>query len=127
TWEALGEDLKALLTPEEYESAKRSTFNAFYTSATVISAIHEAISRLGAPRRATILEPGCGTGNFMSFGTPQTRFIGIELDCISGRIARALHLGQDIRIENFRDTRLPEGKIDAVIGNVPFADMKLDY
>ena len=50
------------------------------------------------------------------------RFIGIELDLISGRIAKALHSEQDIRIENFRDTRLPEASLDAVIGNVPFAD-----
>ena len=55
------------------------------------------------------------------------RFIGVELDSISGRIAKALHPGQDIRIENFRDTRLPEASIDAVVGNVPFADLKLDY
>ena len=79
------------------------------------------------PDNATILEPGCGTGNFMSQGKPGARFIGVELDSISGRIARALHPDQDIRIENFRDTKLPEDRIDAVIGNVPFADLKLDY
>jgi SAM-dependent methyltransferase len=79
------------------------------------------------PANATILEPGCGTGNFMSHGRPGTRFIGIEMDSISGRIAKALHPDQDIRIENFRDTRLPEDRIDAVVGNVPFADLKLDY
>ncbi len=67
-WQALGEELKTLLTPEEYDSAKRTTFNAFYTSPTVIAAIHEAIARLGVPANATILEPGCGTGNFMSHG-----------------------------------------------------------
>ncbi len=127
SWQALGEELKTLLTPEEYDSAKRTTFNAFYTSPTVISAIHEAIGRLGVPAGATILEPGCGIGNFMSQGREGTRFIGVELDSISGRIAKALHPGQDIRIENFRDTKLPEGRIDAVIGNVPFADLKLDY
>src|SRR5262249_49908361 len=55
------------------------------------------------------------------------RFVGVELDSISGRIAKSLHPDQDIRIENFRDTRLPENGIDAVIGNVPFADLKLDY
>src|SRR5262249_31760888 len=59
SWQALGEELKRLLTPEEYDSAKRTTFNAFYTSPTVISAIHEAIGRLGVPAGATILEPGC--------------------------------------------------------------------
>ena len=126
-WQALGEELKTLLTPDEYDSAKRTTFNAFYTSPTVIAAIHEAISRLGVPGNATILEPGCGTGNFMSQAAEGQRFIGVELDSISGRIAKALHPGQDIRIENFRDTTLPEDRIDAVIGNVPFADLKLDY
>ena len=126
-WQALGEELKTLLTPEEYDSAKRTTFNAFYTSPTVIAAMHEAIARLGVPDNATILEPGCGTGNFMSQGKPGNRFIGVELDSISGRIARALHPEHDIRIESFRDTKLPENRIDAVIGNVPFADLKLDY
>jgi N12 class adenine-specific DNA methylase len=72
-------------------------------------------------------EPGCGTGNFMSQGSNGHRFIGVELDSISGRIARALHPNQDIRIESFRDTKLPEERIDAVIGNVPFADLKLEY
>jgi SAM-dependent methyltransferase len=126
-WQALGEELIALLTPAEYDSAKRTTFNAFYSSPTVISIIHDAIVRLGLPANATILEPGCGTGNFMSYGQPGTRFIGIEMDSISGRIAKALHPGQDIRVENFRDTQLPDDRIDAVVGNVPFADLKLDY
>ncbi len=116
-----------MLSPEEYDSAKRTTFNAFYTSPTVIAAIHAAIARLGVADNATALEPGCGIGNFMSQGPEGMRFIGVELDSISGRIAKALHPDQDIRIENFRDTRLPEGHIDAVIGNVPFADLKLDY
>jgi len=89
--------------------------------------MHDAIARLGVPAQATILEPGCGTGNFMSYGKAGTRFIGIEMDSISGRIARALHPEHDIRIEDFHDTRLPEGGIDAVIGNVPFAGLKLDY
>jgi N12 class adenine-specific DNA methylase len=123
----LGEELQALLTPDEYGSAKRTTFNAFYTAPTVMAAMHQALSRLGVPNNATILEPGCGIGNFMGHGLLEQRFIGIELDGISGRIARALHPDHDIRIENFRDTRLPENSLDAVIGNVPFADLKLDY
>jgi hypothetical protein len=126
-WQSIGDELKSLLTPQEYDSAKRTTFNAFYTSPTVISSIHEAIARLGVPETATILEPGCATGNFMAQAKPEQRFIGVEMDSISGRIAKAIHPGQDIRIENFRDSKLPEGKIDAVIGNVPFADLKLDY
>jgi len=127
SWQAIGEELKTLLSPEEYDSAKRTTFNAFYTSPTVMSAMHQALGRLGVPGNGIVLEPGCGTGNFMSMGQEGTRFIGVEMDSISGRIARALHPGQDIRIENFRDSKLPEDRLDAVIGNVPFADVKLDY
>jgi N12 class adenine-specific DNA methylase len=127
TRQALALELKALLSPEEYESAKRTTFNAFYTSPTVINAIYDAIARLGVPNDATLLEPGCGIGNFMSYGQPEMHFIGVELDTVSGRIARLLHPEQDIRIENFRDTLLPEDSIDGVVGNVPFADLKLDY
>ena len=126
-WQALGEMLRMLLSPEEYESAKRTTFNAFYTSPTVIRAMHEALGRVGVPREATVLEPGCGTGNFMALAPQGMRFIGVELDSLSGRIARTLHPAHDIRIENFRDTLLPEGCIDAVIGNVPFADVKLEH
>jgi N12 class adenine-specific DNA methylase len=116
-----------LLRPEEYDSAKRTTFNAFYTSQVVIAAIQDATGRLGVADAATILEPGCGIGNFLSHSKPGQRFIGVELDSISGRIAKALHPEHDIRIENFRDTRLPEGSIDAAVGNVPFADLKLNY
>jgi N12 class adenine-specific DNA methylase len=127
SWAALGGELKGLLSAEEYDSAKRTTFNAFYTSPVVIAAIHEALVQLGVPNDALILEPGCGTGNFMLRRREGMRFIGVEMDSISGRIARAMHPDQDIRIENFRDTRLPENGIDAAIGNVPFADLKLDY
>jgi N12 class adenine-specific DNA methylase len=126
-WWTLGEEFKAVLTPEEYDSAKRTTFNAFYTSPPVIAAMHEALTRLGVPAEGTVLEPGCGIGNFMSHAPEGMHFIGVEMDSISGRISRALHPGQDIRIENFRDSRLPQDGIDAVIGNVPFADLKLDH
>ncbi len=127
SWQLLGDELKSLLTPDEYDSAKRTTFNAFYTSPAVIACMHDALSRLGVPADSCILEPGCGTGNFMSGGPHRMRFIGIELDRISGRVAQVLHPDQDIRIESFRDTRLPEDSIDGVIGNVPFADVKLDH
>jgi SAM-dependent methyltransferase len=126
-WQALGEALRTMLTPEEYDSARRTTFTAFYTSPAVMRAMHEALRRLGVPRHATVLEPGCGIGHFMAEAPEGMRFIGVELDSLSGRIARALHPGQDIRIENFRDTRLPGHGVDAVIGNVPFADVKLDF
>ena len=78
SWQDLGEELKTLLTPEEYASAKRTTFNAFYTSPTVIAAMHEALARLGVPPSATVLEPGCGIGNFMSMAPAAMRFIGVE-------------------------------------------------
>ena len=127
-WQALGEELKTLLTPQEYDSAKRTTFNAFYTSPTVIASIHEAIARLGVPgqrhhpraglRHRQFHEPGqerqCGSSASSSTPSPAAS-------------PRHFIPSHDIRIENFRDTRLPEGSIDAAIGNVPFADLKLDY
>ena len=124
-WETIGAELKTLLSPEEYASVKRTTFNAFYTSPTVISVMYRALARLGVPSDALVLEPGCGIGNFIACAPKEMRFVGVELDGISGRIARARHPSHDIRIENFRDSLLPQ--FDAVIGNVPFADLKLDY
>jgi N12 class adenine-specific DNA methylase len=122
-WQALGEEIQSLLTPEEYDSAKRTTFNAFYTSPVVISAMHQALERLGVPQDALVLEPGCGSGNFLSH--KGMRFIGVEKDSLSGRIARARFPNQTIRIEDFCDTKLPQ--LDAVIGNVPFADVKYEH
>jgi N12 class adenine-specific DNA methylase len=121
-WQELGEELKALLTPDEYASVKRTTFSQFFTSPTVMASMHSALTRLGVPDNAKVLEPGCGIGNFIR---PGYKFIGVEQDSISGRVAKALHPEQDIRIEDFQQTRLPE--LDAVIGNVPFADVKLEY
>ncbi len=124
-WRELGEELRSLLTPVEYAAAKKSTVNAYYTSSVVIKAMHAALSRLGMPENALVLEPGCGPGRFMYLAPKAMRFIGVELDSISGRIARALHPAQDIRIEDFENTRLPP--LDAVIGNVPFAKFSKKY
>lgn len=124
-WEALGEELRSLLSEDEYASARRTVFTAFYTSPTVIAAMYRALARLGVPEGATVLEPGCGSGHFLAHAPRGMHFIGVELDGLSGRVARALYPEHDIRIENFRDTRLPE--LDAVIGNPPFGDVKLDY
>ncbi|QEL14812.1 DEAD/DEAH box helicase family protein [Limnoglobus roseus] len=121
-WEDVGRELQSLLTPAEYDSAKRTTFSQFFTSPVVMGAMHQALSCLGVPATATVLEPGCGSGAFM---TGPHHYIGVEQDSLSGRIARVLHPQADIRIENFRDTKLP--LLDAVIGNVPFADVKLDF
>lgn len=127
SWEQLGHQLETILSERDYESAKRTTFNAFYTSPTVIDAIHSAIDRLGVPQGGTILEPGCGVGNFLSKDRHGSHYIGVELDATSGSIARALYPEHDIRIENFRDTKLPENSLDAVIGNVPFANIRLNH
>ena len=127
SWEVLGGKLESLISPAEYISAKRTTFSAYYTSPTVIAAMHRALARLGVPEQASVLEPGCGTGNFLKHAEPGMRFIGVELDSLSGRIAKALHPDHDIRIESFADTRLADGSLDAVIGNPPFANIRLDY
>jgi hypothetical protein len=124
-WEQIGRELQELLTEDEYASARRTTFNAFYTSPVVMRAAYAGLDRLGLPADALVLEPGCGAGGFMGAAPAGMRFIGVEMDSVSGRIARALYPGHDIRIENFRDSRLPA--VDAVIGNVPFADIRYEH
>ena len=121
-WQAEGEELRSLLSDAEYASAKRTTFSQFFTAPAVMAAIHSAIERLGVPAGATVLEPGCGVGSFM---TGDHRYVGVELDSVTGRIARLLHPHADIRIEGIQDSKLPP--LDAVIGNVPFADVKYDW
>src|SRR4051812_12592837 len=124
-WEALGGELLTLLTGDEYASARASVFNAFYTSPVVIRAMYAAFERLGVPADAHVLEPGCGAGNFLSQAPDGMRFTGVELDTVSGAIARLIYPDHDIRIENFRDTGLP--LVQAVIGNVPFAEISIPY
>ena len=124
-WQALGDELTSLLTPEEYASAKATTYNAYYTSPLIMRAMHDALKRLGVPSDATVLEPGCGTGNFMNHAPAGMRFIGVEKDGLTGRIARVLHPGHDIRIEPYQDSRLP--MVDAVIGNPPFGKVDIKY
>jgi hypothetical protein len=125
SFEPLGEELKSLLTPEEYASARRTTYTAFYTSPVVMNAMHNALERLGLPQDTLVLEPGCGNAGFMTCAPKGQRFIGVEMDGLSGRIAKALYPEHDIRIENFRDSNILP--VDAVIGNVPFADVRLEY
>src|SRR5262249_7763323 len=76
SWQQLGAKLQALLTPEDYASAKRTTFTAFYTSSLVIRAMHDTLTRFGVPQNATVLEPGCGIGNFIALAPSGMRFIG---------------------------------------------------
>src|SRR5262249_48250445 len=89
-WQAIGEELRGMLTDEEYDSAKRTTYNAFYTSSTAIKAVHAALKRLGVSDNALVLEAGCGPGRFLYLAPPDMRFIGVEQDTISGRIAQLL-------------------------------------
>jgi N12 class adenine-specific DNA methylase len=124
-WQSIGDELRSLLTTEEYDSARRTVFSQYFTSPVVMTAMQDALERLGVPEKALILEPGCGTGNFLSHGKLGHRYIGVELDSLTGRIARALHPDADIRIESIRDSKLPP--LDGVIGNVPFANIPLDF
>ncbi len=127
SWEALGEELRSLLTEAEYAGARRTVFHAFYTPPLVVRAMFAALDRLGVPGDATVLEPGCGAGNFLKHAPRGLRFLGVELESLSGRVARALFPGHDIRIEDFRATRIPGQGVDAVVGNPPFADLRLEH
>ena len=109
TWQALGMELSRLLSPAEDESARRTVFNAFYTSPVVIDAMYRCWHGSACPRMGRSSEPGCGSGRFMGQAPAGMRFIGVELDGISGRIAKALHPHQDIRTESFRRHEAPRG------------------
>src|SRR5262249_16377260 len=122
-WQQLGEQLQVLLTPEDYASAKRTTFSAFYTSPVVIETMHAALRHLGVPADATVLEPASA----IATSIPHPPDVIPSIAGLSGRIAQLLPPGHDIRIQHFRYTHLPEDRIDAVMGNVPFADLRLDY
>ncbi len=127
-WETLGRELQTLLDEEEYASAKCSTFNAFYTAPEVMQAIYDALAHLGVgDEAARVLEPGCGIGNFIGMAPDSMQFVGVEMETLSGRIARKLYPQHEIRIENFKATRLPPGSIDLVVGNVPFSNLKLNH
>jgi N12 class adenine-specific DNA methylase/adenine-specific DNA methylase len=115
-------ELKKLLTDEEYRSARESVLNAHYTSPVVIKAIYAAIEIMGF-RMGNILEPSCGIGNFFGLvpeSMENSRLYGVELDSISGRIARQLYQRADIRIQGFETTDLPDSFFDVAVGNVPF-------
>ncbi len=127
-WETLGGELQELLSTEEYASAKRSTYNAFYTAQPVMRAIYAALAGFGVPARGTrALEPGCAVGNFIGMAPPGMEFVGVEMETLSGRIAQKLYPEANIRIEDFGETPLPEGSVDVVVGNVPFADLKRSH
>ena len=114
--------LKGVLTPEEYSAARASTLNAFYTSPTVIKAMYEALGNMGL-KQGNILEPSCGVGNFMGLlpeSMSATNMYGVELDPVSGQIAKQLYQKNRIAVQGFEETSYPDSFFDCVIGNVPF-------
>ena len=120
-------ELKELLTEEEYKSARASTLTAFYTPPIVVKAIYKTLQNMGL-EQANILEPSCGTGNFLGMLPPElqnSKLYGVELDSISGRIAQQLYQKADIKIIGFENADLPDAFFDVAIGNVPFGDFKV--
>ena len=127
SWSKEYAQLKELLTPEEYAAARGSTLNAHYTSPTVIRAVYEAVERMGF-RTGNILEPSCGVGNFFGMlpeSMAESRLYGVELDSISGRIARQLYPKADITVAGFEATDRRDF-YDLAIGNVPFGQYQVN-
>ncbi len=121
-WATEYTELKQTLTEEEYRQARSSTLNAFYTPPMVIKAIYEALGNMGLAE-GNVLEPACGTGNFMGLvpeGMSSLKMYGIEIDSISGRIAGQLYQKNHISIQGFESAQYPDSFFDCVVGNVPF-------
>ena len=120
-------ELKSLLSEEEYKSARESTLTSFYTSPVVIESIYKALNNLGF-RHGNILEPSCGIGNFFGMLPDEmkgSKMYGVELDSISGRIAKQLYQNSNIAIEGYEETKLPDSFFDLAVGNVPFGNFKV--
>ena len=127
SWSAEYSQLKELLTPEEYAAARSSTLNAHYTSPTVIRAIYEAVGRMGF-ETGNILEPSCGVGNFFGMLPEEmqnSRLYGVELDSITGRIAKQLYPKADITVAGFETTDRRDF-YDLAVGNVPFGQYQVN-
>ena len=115
-------ELKNTLSSEEYSAARASTLNAFYTSPTVIRSMYEVLENMGL-KQGNILEPSCGVGNFMGLipeSMGKANMYGVELDPVSGRIAKQLYQKNKIAVQGFEETSYPDNFFDCVIGNVPF-------
>ena len=123
-WEDLQEELEELLTAEEYAQASRSTTNAHYTDPAIASAMWSALSQAGFTG-GTVLEPGCGSGNFIGQAPAGTHMVGVELDSISAKVAHYLYPEATIRSEGFQQTFIPDNGLSAVVGNVPFGNFSV--
>ena len=127
-WEKEYQELKEALTPEEYDSAKSSVLNAHYTSPAIIKAIYGAIGGIGFTS-GRILEPACGIGNFFGLlpkEMSESKLYGIELDGISGRIAKLLYPNAEIRVTGYEKTDFQNDFFDLAIGNVPFGQYQVN-
>ena len=120
-------ELRAVLSDDELASARESTLTAFYTPPVVIKSIYQALENMGF-KNGNILEPSCGIGNFMGLipdSMSESKIYGVELDSISGRIAQQLYQRNNIAVQGFENTDLPDSFFDAALGNVPFGNFKL--
>lgn len=127
SWSEEYKNLKMLLPEDQYRAAMESTLTAFYTPPVVIRSIYEALEHLGFSQ-GNILEPSCGVGHFFGLlpeSMSGSKLHGIELDPLTGAIARKLYPKADIVIQGFEETKLPDNHFDVVLGNVPFGDFKV--
>ena len=121
------QELKALLSEEEYAAARASSLTAFYTSPVIIRAMYQALEQMGF-REGNILEPSCGVGNFIGMipdSMAGSHAYGVELDSISGRIAQQLYQNSSIAVTGFEKVQMPDSFFDVAIGNVPFGDFRV--
>lgn len=126
-WNKEYEELKSLLTEKEYNEARQSTLTAFYTPPVVINAIYKTLENMGL-EEGNILEPSCGIGNFMGMlpdSLNKCKIYGVEIDSISGEIARQLYQKNTIAVKGFEEVEMPDSFFDVAVGNVPFGDYKL--
>ena len=126
-WASEYAELKTLLTPEEYASARGSTLNAHFTSPTVIEGMYQALEKMGV-HPDTVLEPAMGVGNFFGLlpeSMQSATLMGVELDSITGRLAKQLYPQANITVDGFERVNLPDNSIDLAVGNVPFGSYKL--
>ena len=127
-WAEEFKELYASLSPEEYRAAMESTLTAFYTPPVVIKAMYDTLDCLGFSQ-GNILEPSCGTGNFFGLlpeSMQNSKLHGVEIDSLTGRIAKQLYQKANIAIEGFEKTNLPDDHFDVVLGNVPFGEIRVN-
>ena len=127
-WAEEFKELYASLSPEEYRAAMESTLTAFYTPPVVIKAMYDVLDRLGFSQ-GNILEPSCGTGNFFGLlpeSMQNSKLHGVEIDSLTGRIAKQLYQKANIAIEGFEKTNLPDDHFNVVLGNVPFGEIRVN-